>query len=124
MTIKFGHYGWIPDLPDQRDFLYSAPLKVQAALPPSIDLRPVCPPIYDQGQLGSCTANAIAAALEFDLMKDKLYQTFTPSRLYIYFNQRVIEGTISCDNGAGLRDGMKVVAQGICSEDQWPYDIA
>ena len=53
-------YGWHPDLPDARDHFYSAPLA--KALPSAVDLRPNCPPVYDQGQRGSCTANAIAAA--------------------------------------------------------------
>ena len=63
-------YGWVPDVPDQRDHLYAAPREVIGALPPSADLTAGCPPDYDQGQLGSCTANAIAAALEFDADKE------------------------------------------------------
>lgn len=57
-------YGWLPDIPDKRDHLYS--VERIAALPDSVDLRPGCPPVYDQLSLGSCTAQAIAAALEFD----------------------------------------------------------
>jgi C1A family cysteine protease len=118
------HYGWIPDLPDHRDYLYTAPIEVLAALPTSIDLRSACPPVYDQGQLGSCTANAIAAALEFDQMKQHLSQVFIPSRLFIYYNERTIEHTVSSDSGAMLRDGMKSVAgQGACPEEMWPYTI-
>ena len=121
-TIK--RYGWIPDLPDHRDFLYAAPADVLIKLPPSFDLRPECPPIYDQGQLGSCTANAIAGAIQFDQMKQKLSQTFIPSRLFVYYNARVIEGTVDSDSGAMIRDGIKSVAkQGGCPEDIWPYDI-
>src|SRR5438270_592149 len=101
-------YGWIPDLPDQRDYLYSAPLAVQSALPPAMDLRAGCPAVYDQGQLGSCTANAIAGALEFDQLKQQL-QDYLPSRLFIYYNERVIEGTVDSDSGAMIRDGMKSV---------------
>ena len=55
-------YGWAPDLPDHRDHLYSAPQPVLAKLPPKKDLRSGCPPVYDQGQLGSCTANAISGS--------------------------------------------------------------
>jgi len=122
-TIK--RYGWIPDLPDHRDFLYAAPADVLIKLPPSFDLRPECPPIYDQGQLGSCTANAIAGAIQFDQMKQKLSQTFIPSRLFVYYNARVIEGTVDSDSGAMIRDGIKSVAkQGGCPEDIWPYDIS
>jgi hypothetical protein len=52
---KIQRYGWVPDLPDARDHLYAATMAVMAALPPKVDLRPQCPPVYDQGQLGSCT---------------------------------------------------------------------
>jgi C1A family cysteine protease len=120
---KIKGYGWIPDLPDHRDHLYAAPPPRLTALPPSTDLRPQCPPVYDQGQLGSCTANAIAGAIEFDQMKQG--QTpFVPSRLFIYYNERDIEGTVGSDSGAQIRDGIKSVAQqGVCPEPEWPYDI-
>jgi C1A family cysteine protease len=124
MPRKIQRFGWIPDLPDQRDFLYSAPHATQLQLPPSVDLRPQCPPVVDQGQLGSCTANAIAGAIQFDEMKQGAAQPFAPSRLFIYYNERVIEGTVNTDSGAQIRDGIKsVAAQGVCSEDLWPYDI-
>lgn len=125
MPYKIAHYGWIPDLPDQRDFQYAAPPELIGALPASADLTSACPPVYDQSQLGSCTANAIAGALEFDQMKQNLSPVFVPSRLFIYYNERVIEGTVNTDSGAQLRDGMKSVGtQGVCSEDMWPYNIA
>jgi len=115
-------YGWCPDLPDARDHFYSAPMAT--ALPPAVDLRPNCPPVYDQGQLGSCTANAIAAAIEFDRKKENLTD-FVPSRLFIYYNERVMEGTVPYDAGAQIRDGIKSVAKiGAPPEDDWPYDIA
>jgi len=117
-------YGWIPDQPDERDHLYAAPPQFLLALPASADLRKGCPGVYDQGQLGSCTANAIAAAIEFDRMRQRL-RDFVPSRLFIYYNERAIEGTVSIDSGAMIRDGIKSVAsQGVCPEPEWPYDIA
>lgn len=116
-------YGWIPDLPDHRDQLFGAALQHLAALPPKVDLRKQCPDVYDQGALGSCTANAIAAAIEFDLLKQQL-PDFTPSRLFIYYNERVMEHTVASDSGAQIRDGIKSVAkQGVCPEAEWPYDI-
>ena len=119
---KAKRYGWLPDLPDQRDFLYVAP---PIKLPNKVDLRPQCPPVYDQGQLGSCTANAIGAAHQFEQMKQKGISAFVPSRLFIYFNERVIEHTENQDSGAMIRDGMKtVVHQGVCPEKDWPYVIA
>ena len=94
------------------------------ALPDSVDLRDQCPPIYDQGQLGSCTANAIGGAIEFDQTKENLPQVFVPSRLFIYYNERVIENTVSSDSGAMIRDGIKSVAkEGACPEPTWPYVI-
>jgi C1A family cysteine protease len=121
---KIQRYGWIPDLPDRRDHLYMAPWRVLQPLPPRIDLRPGCPAVYDQGDLGSCTANAIAAAIEFDQIRQQLPEN-TPSRLFIYYNERAIEGTVDSDSGAEIRDGIKTVAQpGACPEAQWPYDIS
>jgi C1A family cysteine protease len=120
---KIAGYGWIPDLPDQRDHLYAAPPVFLDALPPATDLRPSCPAVYNQGKLGSCTANAIGAAIEYDRLLEKL-PDFVPSRLFIYYNERVIEGTVDFDSGAQLRDGIKTVAsQGVCPEPEWPYDI-
>jgi C1A family cysteine protease len=118
-------FGWVPDLPDQRDLMYSAPSRVLRKLPSSKDLRNACPPVYDQGSLGSCTANAIGAAYEFELRrKANKMRAFAPSRLFIYYNERVIEGTVNTDAGAMIRDGMKTVNKdGVCPEKKWPYDI-
>jgi C1A family cysteine protease len=118
-------YGWNPDLPDARDLVYSAPAPDSASgLPAKVDLRPQCPALYDQGQLGSCTANAIGAAIEFDRIKQKL-KDFVPSRLFIYYNERVMEGTVESDAGAQIRDGIKSVAKiGAPPEADWPYDIS
>jgi len=114
-------FGWVPDRPDHRDFRFAALARVLAVLPPRVDLTPECPPVYDQGRLGSCTANAIAAALEFDRRKEKL-KDFMPSRLFIYYNERAMEGTVASDSGAAIRDGIKSVArQGDCPEKEWPY---
>src|SRR5206468_2985246 len=107
---------WQPDLPDQRDFQFKAPVAFVKKLPVKIDLQKQCPPVYDQGQLGSCTANAIGGAFEFELMKQKT-AVFIPSRLLIYYNERVMEHTVDIDSGAQIRDGMKSVnKQGACPE--------
>ncbi|MBW4584466.1 C1 family peptidase [Aetokthonos hydrillicola Thurmond2011] len=133
MTRTNKRYGWIPDLPDHRDLLYAAPVRALKDLPPKVDLRPNCPHIYNQEDLGSCTANAIAAALEFDQMKQQLPDIFTPSRLFIYYNERKMEGTVDTDSGAMIRDGIYSVGkQGACPEEPtkqhsgpqgiWPYN--
>lgn len=118
-------YGWVPDLPDRRDFMYAAPIKMVAKLPPELDLTKKCPPVYNQGQLGSCTANAIGAAFEFDEIKQRMKDEFTPSRLFIYYNERVMENTVNSDSGAQIRDGIKSINnEGVCPEKIWPYDIS
>jgi C1A family cysteine protease len=117
-------YGWLPDLPDHRDLLYAQIFPPLAALPPSVDLRPTCPPVENQGQLGSCTANALVGALEFLEIKDgtKLVDL---SRLFVYYDERAIEHTVKSDSGAQIRDGIKTLAkQGVCPEKEWPYNIA
>jgi C1A family cysteine protease len=115
---KLQRYGWKRDLPDARDQHWHPTLM---ELPEKVDLRSKCPGVYDQGEIGSCTANAIAGALEFDLIKEGR-EPFTPSRLFIYYNERAIEGSVGSDSGAELRDGCKSVATaGVCPEIQWPY---
>jgi C1A family cysteine protease len=124
MTRHNQRYGWLPDLPDQRDHLYAAPRQVLLKLPYKADLRPHCPPVFDQGQLGSCTANAISNAYRFDLLKQRKGVGFLPSRLFLYYNERAIEGSVPTDSGAMLRDGIKTLAkQGVCGEKTWPYEI-
>jgi C1A family cysteine protease len=121
-TRKIARYGWVSDLPDARDHLYSAPHIALAALPPSVDLSGGLPPAYDQGQIGSCTANAIAGAFEFALRKENLTD-FMPSRLFIYYNERAMEGHVGSDSGAQIRDGMASIANlGVCPESAWAYD--
>lgn len=123
MTNNRHSYGCIPDIRDHRDHLYSVPIEHLQALPPMVDLRPQCPPVYDQSSLGSCTSQGIAAAIEFDRKKQSL-PDIMPSRLFIYYNERAMEGTVSSDSGASIRDGIKVVnAQGVCPESEWTYDI-
>lgn len=117
-------YGWVADTPDQRDHHYQAPRKVLRALPRLVDLRTHCPSVYRQRSLHSCTANAIAAAIQFDQIKQSRPEKFVPSRLFIYYNERAIEHSIPSDSGAQIRSGMKTVAKrGVCPERLWPYRI-
>jgi hypothetical protein len=89
---KIKRYGWIADTPDQRDHLYAAPVIQLKNLPPNVDLRPQCQKvIYDQGQLGSCTGNAIACAIQFDRLKQRRKPDFIPSRIFIDCNHCVAQ---------------------------------
>lgn len=120
---KIKRYGWKRDQLDHRDYMYCPKMGVTATVPPSVDLRPQCPAVYDQGELGSCTANAIGGLCEFLEIKEG-HTDFVPSRLFIYYNERVLEGTVGQDAGAEIRDGMKVVNQlGAPHESLWWYNI-
>jgi C1A family cysteine protease len=104
--------------------------KIQKGIP-SVDLRHLCPPVYDQGQTNSCTANAIAAAYQIDEIKEKESSPFTPSRLFIYYNERVIEGDPTKDEGAFIQHGIQSInTVGVCPEvlvpgttkdECWPF---
>lgn len=134
MKPKTKHrYNWHPDIPDQRDFLYAEKVAAPVHVPPSVDLRGKCSPVFDQGQIGSCTGNALAGGLEFLEIKEmkttgKGADVFDPkkfqhiSRLFIYYNERELEGTTDHDAGAMLRDGVKSLVQwGACREATWKY---
>jgi C1A family cysteine protease len=120
-TSKIGRkYGWKPDLPHAKR--ESARFNgAGVALPPSVDLRSGFPAVYDQGQCGSCTANALAGVMEFDLIRQAL-PTFTPSRLFIYWNERYLEGSTASDSGATISDGVKAInTWGAPPEKDWLY---
>jgi C1A family cysteine protease len=124
---KSAGLGWIRDNPDPRDHIYAPPSSVLSSLPSRVDLRGKMPPVYNQGEFNSCTANAVAAALQFDEIKQggSTKASNRPSRMFIYYNERLVEGTEEKDAGAQIRDGIKSVAkQGDCPERLWPYKKA
>lgn len=112
----------MPDIPDGRDYLYRA-IKPVIRLTKKVDLRSLCSAVEDQGNLGSCTAQALAGNLEFiDNKIDSIYTDV--SRLFIYYNERVLIDTVDYDSGASLRDGIKSLKNsGVCEEALWPYTI-
>ena len=124
MERKDVRLGWIPDKPDHRDKVYRPTIE-PVNLPASVDLSTVHNvPVVDQGQLGSCTGNGIASALGYLQLIEGESLDY-PSRLFIYYNERVIEGSVNDDAGAEIRDGIKtVVSQGYAPETEWPYDIS
>lgn len=116
-------YGWIPDIPDKRDLLYKV-IRPVIRLPEKTDLRAGCSAVENQGSLGSCTAQALAGNLEYlDNIMDSAYTDV--SRLFIYYNERLLSGSVSYDSGAYLRDGIKTLKNyGTCSESLWPYETS
>ena len=121
--MDMNRYGWRPDKPDHRDLHYSAEnIGAVTSLPTSFDWRDKLPPVYDQGELGSCGANAAAGLLECDWIRQQKPNPFVPSRLFIYYNTRTIEKTVNYDSGVEIRDVIKSLATyGFCSESLWPY---
>lgn len=113
-------YGWKKDLPDHRDFKFTYQVM---SLPQKVDLRPEMPPVYDQGELGSCTANAGGAAFAYTHKKEQKL-LFMPSRLFIYYNTRMLDGTTNYDAGSTIRATIKSLAKyGAAQEILWPYNI-
>ena len=137
------NFGWIPDMPDMRDYSPSQEevrgelvklkgfvsnskkeLALKAvSLPSIVDLRSFCTPIEDQGALGSCTANAGVGLLEY--FEKRAFGKFTDgSRLFLYKVTRNLLGWTG-DTGAYLRTTMQAMAGvGVSIEKYHPYIIA
>lgn len=110
-------YGLIRQKEDNRDL--KLPRLRALPVPRLVDLRSKCPPVFDQRELGSCTANAGVAA--------RMMMGTTPelSRLFLYYQERALNGTISTDSGAEMRDICKTLNKyGVCEERYYPYDIS
>lgn len=119
-------YGWRPDTPDIRDkFFMAEDFIYPLILPSKCELKTDFPnKPYDQGDLGSCTGQAIAKLIEFVRKKQNM-EVWKPSPLFIYYNERMIEGTVQEDAGAELRNGFKVISsKGYCQEADWPYIVS
>lgn len=119
---RTGRYGWRPDTPDPRDRVFNLEHVVHRAhqLPPSHRLT-LPNPALNQQALGACVGNGTAGALMFDQHAEK-QPVDCPSRLFIYWCARSIEGTTQTDSGAQIRDAIKVVATtGAPPETLWPY---
>jgi C1A family cysteine protease len=117
--------GWIPNKTKLRKNVYQPMLEtLSTSLPASIDLRPqdTAVPIYNQGSLNSCTANALAAAYAFTLQSQG-NTVFNPSRMFIYYNQTVIENSVGQNQGASIEDGVAALnCAGVCPESDWSYN--
>ena len=121
MQTKFTA-GWVKDTPDERDYKFKASEVKRAAT--ISDLRSTCPPVFDQGSIGSCTACATTAMMHFVRTKEK-FTEWNPSPLFTYYATRLIENTVSIDCGASVRDAIKSTVQyGIVPELYWRYNPA
>ncbi len=119
---KHKNFGWLKDHPDHRDMVYSLPAEPKA-LPPIVNLVPQCQPVYDQGNLGSCTAHAAAACYEFTEIEEG-HQHGVPARLQIYYSTRRLQGTVRQDSGASIRTTFKAIARdGYSRDSRYPYKV-
>lgn len=119
-----GYFGWIPDLPDHRDFRLSTIEPILAATPTEVDLSERAGPVYDQDGLGSCTGQATAGLFRF-VDRQQGGVDLNPSRLQIYYDARAIRGWTMVDSGAYIRDALSVVHNiGAAPEELWPYDVS
>ena len=118
-VVNIPKFHWVKDKPDDRDYSYVMSNRGQQDV---VDLRPFCTPVESQGSLGSCTGQAIAGAIE--LLNNRNRKPTDVSRLFIYYYERAMLGTINYDSGAYIRDGIKVTnKQGAPLERLWPYNI-
>jgi C1A family cysteine protease len=118
-SFSIPKYHWVRDKIDNRDHPYQLTGVTQ---PNIVDLRQYCSAIEDQGNLGSCTGNAIAGAIE--LLDKRIGKNLDVSRLFIYYYERVYIGTVNYDSGAYIRDGIKACyTYGAPIESLWPYNI-
>ena len=105
---------------DRRDHRLKL-LNFKARLPTSINLRGNLPFVYNQGRIGSCTANSAGSMYSW-VVRSQSGQTIVPSRLFLYYNTRLSQGTVGFDSGASLRATMtSLKGQGVCPETMWPY---
>ena len=123
-TIRnLSKYGWRRQNPDIRDYQFSVS-GAAVTYPNTFDPRAKSWGVYDQGQIGSCTANGTLSAFRQLLINEGLGD-FNGSRLASYYWSRWIEGTTKSDSGATIRDAVKVVAtRGVAPETAWPYNVA
>jgi len=117
---RVGGYGWKPSLPDPRD-IQADPTGIPVL--DEVDPRSeYMTTVYNQLQLGSCTANAVAAAIDADRIVDGMDPIY-PARLGIYWLERFLEHQPpDADTGAMGRDGFKAARTfGVIPESDLPY---
>jgi C1A family cysteine protease len=135
MAIKKYSMGWQRDLPDIRDYTPESETigklihKSKALKPPkaglkkSEDLTRWCSPIEDQEDIGSCTANAGVALIEY-YQRRAFEEHLDASRLFLYKVTRSLLHWTG-DTGAWLRTTMKaMVLFGVPPEEFYPYDVS
>lgn len=125
MFIHDHVYGWTKSIPKANEkILKLSFFKTAAPLPVKADILASAPAIWDQGQLGSCTAHGTGRSFAHIVFQETGAQ-FMPARLALYYLTRAMEGTIRQDAGGSVADSVKAtVKYGVAPEALWPYDIS
>lgn len=125
--------GWLPPLPDLRDFTDAEPEiakmakklglptgEKHMALPATVDLKTWCSPVENQMSLGSCTAHAAVGIVEY-FQRRAFGKHIEGSRLFVYKATRNLM-QVTGDTGAWLRNTMGALRLcGVADEKYWPY---
>jgi len=124
MSIDFQKYSLIIEqgaCPEKvKDYTLLSSNRTSASSLKVVDLRNKLPVVYDQGSLGSCTANALCYC--FDYIDDT---SFYPSRLFLYYNVRLLDKSVNQDAGSTLTQGINALEKyGVCNENLHPYIIS
>jgi hypothetical protein len=119
------YYGWTGVGLPRRRFPALA-LDYYPPLPPqgSVITTGFLPPIWDQGQTSSCVGHGTTRAIAYARAKQGLPYVDL-SRLFPYWNARVVEGGQATDSGASVGDGIAASLQfGDCPYTDLPTDAA
>ncbi len=125
--------GWLVPIPDKRDLTENherivpfnkklgIPKTIKHALPSSVDLRPWCPDVKNQGTLNSATAHAAVSMIEYLERRGGRGASVDLSRLFVYKQTRNIMHRKG-DSGAWIRSTLKAIRLfGIPPSEDWPY---
>ena len=113
---------WRPSPYDPRDFQSNRHTKMAAERLPTSYKMPINIPVYDQGGIGSCTANSGCVCFLYECAEQNF--SFEPSRLFLYWVTRFLENSVPYDDGAYIRDVFKALRQfGLAKEQFMPYIV-
>lgn len=128
--MKRYYFGWIPDIPDHRDYskdslktILKIGNNISVQIPRKVDLRKYFTPVEDQENLGSCTAHAVIGLLEYFEKRFK-NEYIDASRLFLYKVTRKLYGFVG-DTGAYIRGTIKALRLfGVPPEKYYPYIVS
>ena len=114
-------YGHIKDTFNPNHKVMQVPHFNAGELPTSFSNIDLMVPIYDQLNTSSCTGNSYLAQIEAERIRQGL-PALNGSRLFPYYNGRLVEGNTSQDCGAQICDVQAGGNRyGVCLESSYPF---